>query len=104
MRILVNDIAVFECARLRFIGVADQINRLFLIRLDKAPFYPARKTCSTAPAQAGGFDLVYELFGRHRDGIAQLLVTIVAQVAVDVRGPFFSANVFENEPVFEWMN
>src|SRR5207248_5843496 len=104
MRILVNDIAVFECARFRFIRVANQINRLLLVWLDEAPFDPARKTGSAASAQAGGFDFVYDLLARHCDGLTQLLVTAVAQVAVDVSSPTFATDVFKNESVFEWMN
>src|SRR6266404_2178618 len=104
MRILVNDVAILERTWFRFIGVANQIDRLLPVGLDEAPFDSARKTGSTAPAQAGGFDLVYDLLARHRDGLTQLLVTAVAEVAVDVRGPFCATDVFENQSMFEWMN
>ena len=100
MRVLVNDIAVFEGARLRFIGVANQINRFLLIRLDEAPFDPARKAGSTAPAQAGGLDLVYDLLARHGDGLAQLFVTAVAQVTIDLSGPFLTTDIFKNKSMF----
>src|SRR5438105_1998580 len=104
MRILVNDIAILERAWFRFIGVANQIDRLLLFGLDEAPFDSARKPGSPAPAQTGGFDLVYDLLARHLDGLAQLLVTAVAEVAVDVSGPFRATDVFENQSMFEWMN
>src|SRR6266404_8123303 len=104
MRILVNDIAILKRAWLRFIGVANQIGRLLLVGLDEAPFDSARKTGSAAPAQTGGFDLIYDLLARHRDGLAQLLVAAVAEVAVDVSSPFCATDVFENQSMFEWMN
>src|SRR5207237_9631567 len=40
VRILVNDEAVLERSGFRFVRVANQIHRLFLVRLDKAPLYP----------------------------------------------------------------
>ena len=104
MRILMNDIAILERAWFRFIGVANQIDRLLLVRLDEAPFDSARKTGSAAPAQTGSFDLVYDLLARHRDGLTQLLVTAIAEIAVDVSGPFSATDIFENQSMFEWMD
>ena len=49
MRIFVNDVAVFERARLRFVGVADQIDRPLFVRLDEAPFETARKSRPPRP-------------------------------------------------------
>src|SRR5437588_8470071 len=104
MRILMNDIAILERAWFRFIGVANQIDRLLLVRLDEAPFDSARKTSSAAPAQTGSFDLVYDLLARHRDGLTQLLVTAIAEIAVDVSGPFCATDIVENQSMFEWMD
>ena len=70
MRILVNDVTILECARFRFISVANQIDRLLLVGPDEAPFDSAGKTGSAATAQTGRFDLVYDLLARHRDGLA----------------------------------
>src|SRR5262249_22673771 len=50
VRIFVNDVAVFECARLGFVGVANQIHRSLFVRFDKAPFQTAGEPRSTAPA------------------------------------------------------
>src|SRR5204862_5234833 len=46
--ILVNNVAVLECPRLRFIGVADQVDWLFFVGLDETPFHAARKTGAAA--------------------------------------------------------
>ena len=43
MRVLVDDVAVLKSPGLGFIGVGDQVNRLLLIRLDKAPLHAAGK-------------------------------------------------------------
>src|SRR3954462_13534321 len=41
VRIFVNDVAVFEGARLRFVGIADQICRPLFARYEKAPLQAA---------------------------------------------------------------
>src|SRR5436309_3329822 len=51
MGVFVDDVAVLERAWLRFIRVADQIDRFLLIRLDEAPLHPARETGASATAQ-----------------------------------------------------
>src|SRR5437899_10473014 len=97
MWIFVDNVAVFERARLGFIRVTDQIDRLFLIGLDEAPFHTAWKSSAATTAEAGRFDLVNDLFARHRDGLPQLLVTAVAQVGVDVDFPIVASDVFEDQ-------
>ena len=91
MRIFVNDVAILERARLGFVGVADQIDRLLFVRLDEAPFHAARKTRAAAAAQAGVLDFVDDVVARHGDRLLQLLVAAVAQIAVDVGGPICRA-------------
>ena len=103
MRILVNDVAILERARLGFVGVADQIDRLFFVGLDEAPFHAAGKTRAAAAAQTRSFHFVDDLRARHRDRFLQLLVTAVAEVAIDVCGPIVASDVFENQTVFEGM-
>ena len=51
MWIVVNDVAILECARLGFIGVADQIHRPFFVRFDETPFQAAGKSGASASAQ-----------------------------------------------------
>src|SRR5690348_4133831 len=103
MRVLVNDVAILEGARLRFIGVADQINRFLLIRLDEAPFHPARETGSAASTQTGVFDFVHNLSARHLVRSLKLLVAAMSKVAVDVDGVTFAADVLENQAPLEWV-
>jgi hypothetical protein len=57
MRIFVNDVAVFERARLGFIGVADQIDRPLFVRLDEAPFETAGKSGPPRPRSPEFFTL-----------------------------------------------
>ena len=64
VRILVHDLPVLEGARFRFIGVANQINRLTAPAVDKAPFKPAGKTRAPAPTQTGQFHVIANLFLR----------------------------------------
>ncbi len=56
VRVLVDDLLVLEGAGLRFVGVADEINRLGVFGgIDEAPFHAAGEARAAAPAQAGGF-------------------------------------------------
>src|SRR6266516_2404902 len=103
MRVFMNDVAVLERARLRFVRVTDQIDRLLFIRLDETPLHTAWKSGAATTAEPGRFDLVDDLFTRHRDGLPQLLVTAIAQVSVDIDLPIIAADVFENQPALEWM-
>ena len=103
MRILVNDVAVLERARLGFVGVADQVDRLFLVGLDEAPLHAAGETRAAAAAQAGILDLVHDLGAAHLDRGLELLVAAVLQVAIDVVRVAFAPDVFENQPALERM-
>src|SRR6266404_6941425 len=66
--IFVNNVAVLERARLRLIRITDQIDRLFLIGLDKAPLHTARKSGPATTAKTGRLDLIDDFGARHRDG------------------------------------
>ena len=104
MWIFVNNVAVLECARLGFIRITDQIDRLFLIGLDETPLHTTRKSSAATTAEAGCFDFVDDLFTRHRDRLPQLLVTAVAQVGVDIDLPIVASDIFENQPMLERMS
>ncbi len=64
VRIFVNDVAVFECARLRLVGIADQIYRSLFVRFDKAPFQPAGESRPAAPPKSGVLDFVDNVSAR----------------------------------------
>jgi hypothetical protein len=97
MRIFVDDLAIFERARLGFVGVADEINRLAALAIHETPLEAARKTRATATAQTGGHDFLTKLFlrrlrfaigerlGLERECLFQVVVAAVTQVAFDVR-------------------
>src|ERR1700738_2477868 len=61
MRVLMDDVAVLKRARLGFVRVANQVDRLFLIGLDETPFYAAGKSGATATAQTGRFHFVHDV-------------------------------------------
>src|SRR6185437_10224208 len=62
MRVLVNDLAIFERARLGLVRVAYEINRLAAAAIHKAPLESAGKPRATA--QAGFHHFVADLFLR----------------------------------------
>ena len=112
VRVLVDDLAVLECARLGFVGVANQVNRLAALAVHKRPLQPARKTRAAAPAQAGGHDFLADLFLRRfrfavgqdpwLDGqrLFERFVAAMAQIAFDVRRVTRLIGVLQNEAVF----
>ena len=112
VRILVDDLAILERARLGFVGVADQINRLAAPAIHEAPLEAARKTRAAATAQAGKLHVIADLFlrrflfavgqinRRHRKRLLERLVAAVPQIAFDVGRVTRLIGVFENEFVF----
>src|SRR5205085_3030210 len=52
MRVLVDNVAVLERPRFRFVGVTDQVDRFLFVLLDESPFDPARKSGPAAAAQS----------------------------------------------------
>ena len=101
MRIVVDDVAVLERARLRFVRVANQIDRFFFVGLDETPFHAAGKSGATAAAQTGGLHFVHDLGARHLHGFLQIFVAAGFEISVDVDLPIFAANIFENETMLE---
>ncbi len=52
VRVFVNDVAVFERARLGFVSVTNQIDRLLFVWLDEAPFHSAWESGAAAAANS----------------------------------------------------
>ena len=112
MRILVHDLAILERARLGFVGVADEINRLAALAIYKAPLETARETGTAATAQAGDFYVLTDLFRAGKffavgqifrlDGerLLQRVVTAMMQIALDVRCVTGFIGVLQNQFVF----
>ena len=96
VRILVNDLLVLERARLGFVSVANEIDRLGIRMTDKAPFEPAGKARAAPAAQAGiqhafaqlrlGGDIIAIGSGRglHVQRLMQGLIATVALVALEI--------------------
>src|SRR5208283_4995243 len=93
---LVQNLAVLERARLGFIGVAYQVDRLAAPAIDKRPLQPAGETRPTPSAQSRILHFLPKLFlrrdslavgelpGRQGEGLFEGLVAAVAQIAVQV--------------------
>ena len=85
--VLMDDVAILKCTWLRFISVADQIDRPLFVRFDEAPFQAAGKSGSTAAAQARVFDLIDNFAARYPQRLLQFFVTAIAQVTIDISRP-----------------
>ena len=97
VRILVEDVAVLECARLGFVGIDDDVVVLAVVVFDEAPLGTGGEACSATTAQVGCFDHVDDLAGFHGDGFFQRLVATVGEVGLNVRSVAWFADVSEND-------
>jgi hypothetical protein len=98
MRIFVNDLAILECARLGFIGIANEVNGLAAFAIDKGPLQTAGKTSAATASEARSFDLFADLFrgrkrfaigqrfGRQSECFAEGFVTARAQITIEING------------------
>src|SRR3546814_7379883 len=68
MRIKAQDVAVFECARFAFVGVAHQVLLPRQRARHEAPFQAGGETRTATAAQAGRLDLGNDLFRFHAGG------------------------------------
>jgi hypothetical protein len=96
VRILVDDVAVLERPRLRFVGVADQVNRLWAVLFDEAPLDAAGEAGAAASAQTAGFHLIDDVRLGHGQRLFQLGVAAFVQVAIDVRRPALAVDIREH--------
>jgi hypothetical protein len=98
VRVLVDDVAVLEGARLGLVGVDDEVNRLAAAAVDQRPLQSAAKARAAAAAQAGALDLVDDGLGLHRHGLFQGLVAAMLQEARQVVRVPRLVDVLENDP------
>ena len=99
VRVLVDDVAVLERARLGLVRVADEVDRFQAVLLDETPLDAAWEPRAAASAQAAGLDLVDDVGLRHRQRLLQLFVAAITQVGVDVRPPARAVHVLEDHPL-----
>ena len=105
MRILMNDVPILKRARLGFVRVADQIDRLGSARLDKSPFNAARKSGAASSPQTRGFNLVSR-FLRAACGkrlVANLRSRHLSSSSRCRLRPAFAVDVLEDDPLFARM-
>ena len=69
VRVVVNDVTILKGTGFGLVRVTDEIDRLLLIRLDKAPLHATGKSRATASAQSGRFHFVHDVDARHGDGL-----------------------------------
>src|SRR5438132_10758066 len=103
MGIFMDNVAILKSSRLRLIGVANQIDRPFLVWFDETPFDAAWKSGAAAAAQSRRFHLVDDVLARHRHGFLQLLIAALSEVAVNVSRPICATDVFKYESMLERM-
>jgi len=95
----VDDVAVFKSARLRFVAVANEVNRLGVVRRNEAPLNAGGEACSTTTAEAGGFDFVDDLLRFHAKTFLEHFVATIFDVSLNASVPTFTVDIFKNEAV-----
>src|SRR5206468_1401822 len=85
MRIFVDDVAVLERARLRFVRIANQIDRLLLVRLDETPLYATGKSGAATAPQTRRLHLVHHA-NRRGAAACQTFDKLDAQISVSADG------------------
>ena len=98
VRVLVNDVAVLERARLGFVRVDDKVDWLAALAVDEPPLHAARETRAAATPQPGAFHLVDDRRRLKRDGLLQHLVAAMPDVARQVIGITGLVDVLEDDP------
>src|SRR5690606_28413512 len=106
VRILVQNLPILERARLRFVRIADQVNRFAAFPINKRPLQSAREPRPAATTQARYLHFIADLLlGGHRLAVWQRLggdserflerfVATMAQIAVQVVGVTWLINIF----------
>ena len=103
VRVLVDDVAILESARLGLVAVADEINGFGVIGWDEPPFNTRRETGTTTTAQSSSFYLVGDGFGIHLEGFFELFITAVLNGTFNGCVPSFTIDIFENKSVLARM-
>ena len=103
MRVLMHDVAVLEGARLRFIRVTNQVNRLRVRRRDEAPLHTGREPRTAASAQSRCLHLIRDRAALHRERLFQLVIAPILQIAFDGGIVPFSIDVAEDQPLLARM-
>jgi hypothetical protein len=87
VRVVAHQVAVFARARLRFVGVADDILRPLRFFRNEAPLQPGRKPRAAATAKGRLLDLFDDLIGRELfERFGKGLIAAVFDVNINVAG------------------
>ena len=84
--IVTNDVAVFECARLTFVGVTYQIFLPRILAWHKAPFEPSRETRTATATQSRQFHFIDDVVWRGFlcQDFFQYVITTARHIAVQI--------------------
>jgi hypothetical protein len=84
--VVLHQQAVLEGARLRLVGVADEVLGLVLPLRDEAPLQAGREAGAAAPAQARLLHFVDDRVGLHLERLGEPLIAAVLLVAFESQG------------------
>ena len=98
--ILVDNVAVLERAWFGFVTVANQVNRLRVVRRNEGPFHAGGEPRAATAAKTGFFHLVNDGPGLHAERLFQFFITAVGQIAVNGGIPALAVDVFQNAARF----
>src|ERR1035441_6067410 len=101
MWFVMEELAILERARLGFVSVANQVNRLAGAFRQETPFHPAGKTRATAPTNLAVLDLGDNIVGLHAERFWQRTVAALANIVVHRPGVTGLRQVREQDAFFQ---
>ena len=99
VRVVAQDVAILERARLAFVGIAHEIFRAGEVARHEAPLEPGRKAGAAAPAQRGFLDLGDHRLGRDLFGENLLQRLIAAARLVIFQTPVEAVEILQDQGV-----
>ena len=103
VRILVQNVTVFECARLGFVTVDHEVMRLAVFAFDEAPFDARGEAGAAASAQIRCLHFGHDFLGLHLERFSQRFVSAVAQIAFEGCVIVVASDIFQDHALFRAM-
>ena len=100
VRILVQNVTIFEGARLRLVAVDHEVMRLAVFAFDEAPFDARGETGAAAAAQIRCFQFGHDLLGLHLERLFQRFVAAVALITFKGGIIVVASDILQNHALF----
>ena len=101
VRIFINNLTIFKCTRLRFVGINHEVAGLTRFTVEEFPFHACGETSTPTTAQTRNFYLFANFIRLHRDSLFKSFVAAMFQVAIEVDAVTWLAQIGVNKRTFD---